>query len=301
MTDTTDMQGKTVLITGGTSGVGQVSARELARRGARIILIGRDRSRTDSELEALAAIAPGIAHTAHLADLFSMHDVRRVAAEIASAELRIDVLINNAGANMGPGPREETVDGLEKTFALNHMAYFVLTDGLIDTLIASAPARIINTSSDRAMATKLDFADLQGVRRYGSMDAYCKSKLCNIYFTHSLSRRVRNAGVTVNAWNPGFTRTRFYNPTTAWWIRIIARLAAGDPVERGRTLTHLAADAERSGDSDTFWAYMKPGKMSAASRDSAAAEQLWKASVEIFTSLFGVTAAHGRTLEHLRL
>lgn len=288
MTDTTDMQGKTVLITGGTSGVGQVSARELARRGARIVLIGRDRSRTDSELEALAAIAPGIAHVAYFADFFSMHDVRRVAAEIAAAEPRIDVLINNAGANMGPVGRKETVDGLEKTFALNHMAYFVLTDGLVDTLCASAPARIINTASDRAMVTKLNFADLQGVRRYGSMDAYCKSKLCNIYFTHSLSGRLRNAGVTVNAWNPGFTRTRFYGPTTALWLRIVAWLGAGDPVDRARTLTHLAADAERAGDTDTFWAYMKPGKMSAASRDFGAAEQLWQASVEIFTTLFDV-------------
>ena len=287
MTDTADMQGKTVLITGGTSGVGQVSARELARRGARIVLIGRDRSRTDSELGALAAIAPGIAHIAYFVDLFSMHDVRRVAAEIAAAEPRIDVLINNAGANMGPVGRKETVDGLEKTFALNHMAYFVLTDGLVDTLCASAPARIINTASDRAMVTKLNFADLQGVHRYSWMDAYCKSKLCNIYFTHSLSRRLRNAGVTVNAWNPGFTRTRFMDGQPLW-MRIAARLGAGDPEDRARTLTHLAADAERAADTDAFWAFMKPGKMSAASRDSGAAEQLWQASVEIFTTLFGV-------------
>ena len=286
MTDTTSMQGKTVLITGGTSGVGQVSARELARRGARIILIGRDRSRTDSELGALVEIAPGIAHAAYFADLFSMHDVRRVAAEIAAAEPRIDVLINNAGASLGAG-RKETVDGLEKTFALNHMAHFVLTDGLVDTLCASAPARIVNTASDRAMVTKLNFADLQALHGYGGMDAYCKSKLCNIYFTHSLSRRLRTAGVTVNAWNPGFTRTRFIDGQPLW-IRIAARLGAGDPEDRARTLTHLAADAERAGDTDTFWAYMKPGKMSAASRDSGAAEQLWQASVEIFTTLFGV-------------
>ena len=287
MTDATDMQGKTALITGGTSGVGQVSARELARRGARIVLIGRDRSRTDSELEALAAIAPGIAHTAYFADLFSMHGVRRLAAEIAAAEPRIDVLINNAGANMGAGGRKETVDGLEKTFALNHMAPFVLTDGLVDTLCASAPARIINTASDRAMVAKLNFADLQGLQSYSSMDAYCKSKLCNIYFTHSLSVRLNDAGVTVNAWNPGFTRTRFYDELPLW-LRVIANLGAGDPEDRARTLTHLAADAERAGETDTFWAYMKPGKMSVASRDPGAAEKLWQASVEIFTTLFGV-------------
>jgi NAD(P)-dependent dehydrogenase (short-subunit alcohol dehydrogenase family) len=287
MTDTTDMQGKTVLITGGTSGVGQVSARELARRGARIVLIARDRSRTDSELEALEAIAPGRGHAAYFADLFSMHDVRGVAAEIAAAEPRIDVLINNAGANLGAG-RKETVDGLEKTFALNHMAPFVLTDGLVDTVCAMAPARIINTASDRAMVTKLNFADLQAVKRYGGMDAYCKSKLCNIYFTHSLSRRLRNSGVTVNAWNPGFTRTRFMDAQPLW-MRIAARLSAGDPEDRARTLTHLAADAERAGDTDTFWAHMTPGKMSAASRDSAAAEQLWRASVEIFSTLFGAS------------
>lgn len=286
MSDTTDMQGKTVLITGGTSGVGQVSARELARRGARIALISRDRSRVVSELEALSVIAPGIAHTAYFADLFSMHDVRRVAAEIAAVESRIDVLINNAGANLGAG-RKETVDGLEKTFALNHMAHFVLTDGLVDILCATAPARIINTASDRAMVTELNFADLQAVHGYGGMDAYCKSKLCNIYLTHALSRRLRNAGVTVNAWNPGFTRTRFMEGQPPW-MRIAARLAAGDPEDRARTLTHLAADAERAGDTDTFWAFMKPGKMSAASRDTEAAEQLWHASVEIFTTLFGV-------------
>jgi retinol dehydrogenase-14 len=286
MTNTSDMHGKTVLITGGTSGVGQVSARALARRGARIALIGRDRSRTDSELESLSAITPGIAHTAYFADLFSMHDVRRVAAEIAAAEPRIDVLINNAGANLGAG-RKETVDGLEKSFALNHMAHFVLTDGLVDILCASAPARIINTASDRAMVTTLNFADLQAVHGYGGMDAYCKSKLCNIYFTHSLSRRLRHPGVTVNAWNPGFTRTRFMEGQPLW-MRIAARLGGGDAEDRARTLTHLAADAERTGDTDTFWAFMKPGKMSVASQDCEAAEQLWKASVEIFTNLFGV-------------
>src|SRR5437764_7788429 len=140
------MQGKTVVITGATSGIGQVAAEKLATMGARMVLVARDKLRGEATLSKLRQIAPSASHTIHYADLSRLAEMKRVAAEIAQAEPRIDVLINNAGAMFGV--RQLTEDGLERTFTLNHIAYFSLTHGLRERLLASAPARIVNTASD---------------------------------------------------------------------------------------------------------------------------------------------------------
>jgi NAD(P)-dependent dehydrogenase (short-subunit alcohol dehydrogenase family) len=174
------MRGKTVVITGGTSGIGEVAAVTLARMGARIVLIARDKIRADATLVRLREYAPGIAHTAHFADLFRLAEMKRVAAQVAEHEPRIDVLINNAGALFAT--RRLTEDGLEYTFALNHMAYFVVTEGLRERLSASGPARIINTASAAHEGATLDFDDLQSAKNFGGMKAYRRSKLCNILF-----------------------------------------------------------------------------------------------------------------------
>jgi retinol dehydrogenase 12 len=201
------MRGKTVVITGGTSGIGEVAAEMLAKKGARIVLVARDKTRGDATLARLRNSAPGVAHSIHFADLTRLSEMKRVAAQIADQEPRIDVLINNAGALFAR--RQLTQDGLEFTFALNHMAYYVLTEGLRERLLASRPARIINTASNAHQDATLDFDDLQSAKNFGAMKAYSRSKLCNILFTRELARRLHGTGVTANCLHPGFVATRF--------------------------------------------------------------------------------------------
>ena len=194
------MQGKTVVVTGGTSGIGEVAARKLAEMGARIVLIARDKSRAEATLARLRKRGPGLAHCVHLADLTQLAEMKRVAGQIAAEEPRIDVLINNAGALFGTW--RLTPDGLERTFALNHMAYFVITKLLRERIVASAPARIVSTASGAHEGEVLDLDDLQSERGYSARKAYSRSKLCNILFTRELARRLKNTGVTANCLHP---------------------------------------------------------------------------------------------------
>ena len=195
------MKGRVVVITGATSGIGAVAADKMAAMGARIVGIARDRARGESALARWRKASPGVDHRIYYADLSLLQQMKRVAAEIAAAEPRIDVLINNAGALFDR--RQVTGDGLELTFATNHMSYFVLTAGLSDRLVASAPARIINTSSEAHRRMKMDFEDLQSAR-YSPFKAYGRSKLCNILFTRELARQLKGTGVTANCLHPGF-------------------------------------------------------------------------------------------------
>src|SRR5437763_8912270 len=198
------MRGKTVVITGGTSGIGEVAAEILAKMGARIVLVARDKIRGEVTLARLRNSVTGVAHSAHLANLTRLAEMKRVAAQIADQEQRIDVLINNAGALFAR--RRLTPDGLEFTFALNHMAYFVVTEGLRERLIASKPARIINTASAAHQDAILDFDDLQSKKNYRALKAYSRSKLCNILFTRELARRLHGTGVTANCRIPVSSR-----------------------------------------------------------------------------------------------
>jgi NAD(P)-dependent dehydrogenase (short-subunit alcohol dehydrogenase family) len=210
---------KVFVITGATSGIGQVAAETLAAMGGRIVQIARDPARGEAAMARLQAISPDVRHSIHYADLSRLGEMKRVGREIAQAEPRIDILINNAGAMFGF--RQLTEDGIERTFALNHLAYFVLTDALRERLLASAPARVINTSSDAHRAGTLDFDDLQSERAYRSglwewarfggagYRVYARSKLCNILFTRELARQLAGTGVTANCFHPGFVATRF--------------------------------------------------------------------------------------------
>jgi len=202
-----DLQGKTCVITGATSGIGEIAAERLAAMGARLVLIARDRARGEAALRRLRACAPGAAHRVLYADLMLIAEVKRVAAEIAAQERRIDILVNNAGAIFSY--RRLTAEGLERTFALNHMAYFVLSHGLREPLLAAAPARVVNTASAAHQSAQLHFEDLQFARAYNGVSAYQRSKLCNILFTRELSRRWVGKGVTVNCLHPGFVASRF--------------------------------------------------------------------------------------------
>src|ERR1700676_620841 len=181
------MQGKVVVITGGTSGIGEVAAERLAGMGARIVLVARDRTRGEVALTRLRGGNKSLAHSIHYGDLSRISEMKRLAAEIAAAEPRIDVLINNAGAMFSS--RQMTEDNLERTFAVNHMAYFVLTLGLRERLFTSSPSRVVNTASEAHTGRVLDFDDLQSAKGFAPLNVYGRSKLCNILFTRELSRR----------------------------------------------------------------------------------------------------------------
>jgi NAD(P)-dependent dehydrogenase (short-subunit alcohol dehydrogenase family) len=238
------MRGKTVIITGGTSGIGEVAGVALARMGARIVLVARDKTRADATLTRLRDSAPGIAHSVHFADLLRLADMKRVAAQIADHESRIDILINNAGALFAT--RRLTEDGLERTFALNHMAYFVITEGLRERLLASGSARIINTASAAHQGATLDFDDLQSAKSFGAMKAYGRSKLCNILFTRELARRLHGTGVTANCLHPGFVATRFGDQSGALMSRLVwlAKFFAISPAKGAETIVYLASSPD---------------------------------------------------------
>ncbi|MGA8712756.1 MAG: SDR family oxidoreductase [Roseiarcus sp.] len=271
------MQGKTVVATGATSGIGEVAALALARMGARIVVVARDEKRAEALLNRLETQAPRLGHCAHLADLSSVADTRRVGQAIAKSEPRVDVLINNAGAVFSQ--RRVTPEGLELTFALNHMAYFVLTAELRDRLATSAPARIVSTSS-MAHQGVLDFSDLQSARGYNGWKAYGRSKLANILFTRELARRLAGTGVTANCLHPGVVATRFGDASGGWTSRFmpLVRMFAISPEQGADTIIHLASSPEVQGVTGQYFVKRKIAQPSAAARDDAAAKQLWEAS-----------------------
>jgi len=196
------MRGKTCIITGATGGIGLETARRLGALGARLVLVGRNRDKGNAAISRLRAEVPGVAVEMHHADLSRPDEIRRLADALLKTASRIDVLVNNAGAVFAN--RNTTPDGLELTFALNHMGYFRLMALLRDRLIASAPARVVNVASEAHRGSHLDFEDLQCSRRYRGWKAYQRSKLANILFTRELARRLEGTGVTANCLHPGF-------------------------------------------------------------------------------------------------
>ena len=272
------MDGKVVVITGGTSGIGQVAAEALAAQGARIVLVARDAARGEATLKRLNAAGPGQRHGLRLADLSSIAATRKVAAEIAAAESKIDVLINNAGALFNS--RRLSPDGLEMTFAVNHMAYFVLTAGLLERLKATLGARIVSTASAAHLGNQLDFADLQSERAYSGFTVYGRSKLANILFTRELARRLEGTGVTANCLHPGFVATRFGEQSGGLMQRLmpLAKLTALTPKQGADTLVYLAASPEVAGRSGLYFHKRKPIAPSLDALDDAAAARLWTES-----------------------
>jgi NAD(P)-dependent dehydrogenase (short-subunit alcohol dehydrogenase family) len=288
-----DLTGKVVLITGGTSGIGQVAAEKLAAMGAQIILIARDHARGQAALQRLHESGAKVSHAVYYADLAEMSDVKCVSAEIAKAHPRVDVLINNAGA-MFSG-RSVTREGLERTFALNHMSYFVLTAALRDVLLSSAPARIINTASDAHAVSPLDFDDLQSNAayrgnlqewlRYGGpgFKVYGRSKLCNILFTRELARRLAGSGVTANCLHPGFVATRFGAESgglMSFGLRFAKRFALS-PQEGAKTLIYLASSPDVAAATGLYFDKCRPIQPSAVAQDDAAAQRLWQESAKL--------------------
>jgi NAD(P)-dependent dehydrogenase (short-subunit alcohol dehydrogenase family) len=273
------MDGKTVVITGATSGIGEVAAVRLAEKGARIVFTARDRARADETMAKLKRANPNADHAVHMADLSALAEMKRVGAELAR-EPQIDVLVNNAGALFNK--RQETVDGLEMTFALNHMAYFVITNLLLGKL--KAGARIVTVASNAHRGAKLDFDDLQSRRNYVGFPVYSKSKLCNILFNRELTHRIAGSGVTANALHPGFVATRF-GDNSGGLMRTVLKVAkpigAISPEEGAKTIIYLASSPEVAGVSGAYFYECKPATPTAEARSDEDAKRLWEISERI--------------------
>ena len=275
------MRGKVVVITGGTSGIGQIAAERLAAVGARMVLVARDRARADAALARLNAAGPAANHTSHLADLSSIAATKAVAAEIAAAEPRIDVLINNAGALFNR--RQLSPDGLEMTFAVNHMAYFVLTEGLRERLAATPMARVVSTASAAHQGAKLDLDDLQSAKAYSGFGAYGLSKLCNILWTRELARRLEGSGVTATCFHPGGVNTNFAGDARGLIgaVMSLGKRFMLTPAQGADTLIYLASSPEVAGKTGGYWTKRRLIQPSAAARDPLAARRLWEVSARL--------------------
>jgi NAD(P)-dependent dehydrogenase (short-subunit alcohol dehydrogenase family) len=282
------MVGKYVLVTGGTGGIGKATATGLAALGARVGITGRDQGRAAAAAADIRAATRNHAVDIFAADMSSQAEVRRLAAQVLGTYPRLDVLVNNVGGFWAR--RHVTADGLEHTFALNHLAPFLLTSLLLDRLTATAPARIVTVSSGAHAQGRLDFDDLQGERNYSGQQAYSQSKLANVMFTYQLTRRLEGTGVTATAAHPGVVATSFGAEDHAahWGIMIrVARPFMKTPSQGALTPVYLASSPEAEGVTGQYFANRKPRASSKASYDTVAAARLWQASA----ALTGLTAA----------
>jgi NAD(P)-dependent dehydrogenase (short-subunit alcohol dehydrogenase family) len=277
------MIGKTVVVTGGTSGIGLEAADALARQGAAIVLVGRDKQRGEAALARLRATAPQASLAIRYADMSEMAEVRRLAADLLATVPRIDVLINNAGAIFDR--HALTSDGLERTFALNHMGYFLLTNLLLDRLKEAPAARVVSVASEAHRRAVLDFTDLTGRNGAKGWLAYSRSKLANILFTTELARRLTGGTVTANCLHPGFVASRFGDPGNGPAMRLIIglgkRLFAISPKEGAKTIIFLAASPDVAAVSGRYYDKRRAIQPSAAACDMATARRLWDESARI--------------------
>ncbi len=281
-----DMSGKICLITGATHGIGRVTARELAAMGATVVLGGRDRQRAEDTVAWIRQQTGNPAVEYLLADLSVQAEVRRLAGRFLGRHPRLDVLVNNAGGFFPK--RRETAEGIELTFALNHLAPFLLTHLLLDTLRGSAPSRVVNVSSRAhvsARAADLPAVDRpEGRQRYSGWAAYNGSKLASLLFTYELARRLEGSGVTANVLHPGFVATGFAADlagSTRWLFALMQRFLAVTPQEGARTSVYLASSPEVAGVSGRYFVDCRPVPSSPASLDPDAARRLWELSARL--------------------
>lgn len=275
------MAGKTVLITGGTGGIGKATAIGLAALGARVGITGRDPDRTQSAAADIQRESGNPAVDAYAADFSSQADVRRLAVAVLDAYPRLDVLVNNVGGFWAH--RHATADGLERTFAVNHLASFLLTDLLVDRLAQSAPARIVSVSSNAQALGRIDFDNLQGAKGYSGSLAYNQSKLAVVMFTYELSRRLNGTAVTANALHPGVVHTAFSSEdpsTLAKLARPLMRFIK-TPAQGAATSIYLASSPDVQVITGRYFANSRPKASNKASYDTVAANRLWQVSADL--------------------
>jgi NAD(P)-dependent dehydrogenase (short-subunit alcohol dehydrogenase family) len=275
------MKGKICLVTGGTNGIGKATAHALAQMSATVVIVGRDAQKTAQVVEEIRATSANNAVDSLVADLSSQQEVRRLANEFKSKYSHLHVLLNNAGGFFLR--RQLSVDGIEMTFALNHLAYFLLTNLLLDTIKASAPARIINVSSGAHTSGKIEFDNLQGERDYKPR-AYDNSKLANILFTRELARRLEGTGVTVNALHPGFVATGFAQnngKVIAALFGILAPLVARSPAKGAETSIYLATSPTVEDITGQYFYDSQVIPTAPQATDTAVARRLWDVSAEM--------------------
>lgn len=281
---TTDMHGKVILITGATNGIGKVAALELAKMGATVVIVGRNPSKTADVLREIRHASASDSADMIVADLSLLSGMRKAADTFRERYDRLDVLVNNAGALFAR--RSVTADGYEATFALNHLSYFVITNALLDMLQASAPARIINTSSGAHMGAVrgINFDDLHSEKRYTAFGAYAQSKLANVLFTRELARRLQGTGVTANSLHPGFVNTGFgkngSNGIVAMAFRLIT-LVGRTPEKGAETLIYLASSPAVADVSGQYFVDNQPAAISKAAQDDEQARRLWQVSEQM--------------------
>jgi NAD(P)-dependent dehydrogenase (short-subunit alcohol dehydrogenase family) len=282
------MTGKNILVTGGTGGIGKATAAGLAALGARVGITGRDATRTEAAAADIRAASGNPAVDVYTADMSSQAEVRRLAGEVLDAYPRLDVLVNNVGGFWAH--RHVTADGLEHTFALNHLGPFLLTHLLLDRLTASAPARVVTVSSGAHATGRIDFDDLHGSAAYSGQRAYNASKLANVMFTYELARRTEGTGVTATVLHPGVVRTSFGAEDQAAFFKVMQPLVRPflkTPAAGAATSIYLASSLEVDGVTGRYFANRKPKTSNKDSYDTAAAARLWQVSAQ----LVGLTAA----------
>ena len=276
------MRCSTVLVTGGTGGIGLATATGLADLGARAGIVGRHTNRAETAADALRSKVPSAQVDVFVADLSSQDEVRRLAADVKATYSHLDVLVNNVGGYWAH--RHVTVDGLERTFALNHLSPFLLTHELQDLLLASVPARVVTVSSGAQSMGKIDLDDLQGERSYNGQRAYNQSKLANVLFTYELARRLAGTGVTATVLHPGVVRTSFGHEDSGRWMRLMLPLVRpfmNTPDQGAATPIYLASSPEVAGVSGAYFAKQRAKQSSRASYDLDLAHRLWEVSAEL--------------------
>jgi NAD(P)-dependent dehydrogenase (short-subunit alcohol dehydrogenase family) len=276
------MEGKIVLITGATSGIGRAAALALARLGATVVVHGRSPEKCAATVVEIRQTAGNQQVAPIVADLASLAETRKLAQEFKKRHPQLHVLINNAGLSLRR--RRESADGNELMFAVNHLAPFLLTNLLLDTIIGSAPARIISVSSGLQKYSRFDFADLQRKRKFSAMQAYGGSKLADIMFTYELARRLEGKGVTVNAMNPGMTATNIGMDEGGLFSaskRLMDRLIGKTAEQGADTVVFLAVSPEVEGITGKYFENRKPVPSAPVTYDQEAVRRLWEISEEL--------------------
>src|SRR5215470_10972471 len=276
-----DLTGKTVLITGATSGIGFETSVRLAQLGASLVMVGRDRAKTAAKVEEVGKRSGAASVESLLCDFSSQDRIRGLANEFRDRHERLHILVNNAGGVFAK--RKLTVDGIETTFAINHLGYFLLTSLLLDLLVKSAPARLINVASAAHYRGTMDFDDLGFERGYKIMRAYSRSKLANVLFTRELAARMDGMGVTFNSLHPGAVATNIWNGGPRWTrpILILARLFMLTPAQGADAVVYLAVSPEVEGKTGLYFENNHPKTPSVLASDSSVAKQLWERSSKL--------------------